>query len=240
MASFPAFGSADSLRKLVETAENQIRGKTFQADVEMKVEHDGSVRTLGLKIWTEGRDKATVKVTAPKKERGSGNLRMKLDLWQYSPNTDMIIKIPPSLMLQSWMGSDFTNDDLVRTSSLANDYTHSSLGKDAIFGRPALKVNCVPKPEAVATWGKVILWIDEKETVPVKQEFYSENGELLKVLEGRELKTFGSHTIPTIVTMTSVRKKNAKTTMIYSAVVFDATVAANIFTQTFLRRAVGN
>ena len=231
---------ADAISALVQKAEDQLRGKTFQGDVEMVVDHEGNRRTLGMRIWTVGSDKATVKILAPKKERDTGNLRLKLELWQYSPNTEMVIKIPPSLMLQSWMGSDFTNDDLVRTSSLARDYTHVALGKEAIFGRPASKSECKPKNDAIATWGKVVLWIDQTETVPVKEEFYSENGELLKVLEGRNLKKFGTHTIPTLVTMRNAKKAGFQTTMNYKIVVFDRPIDDSIFTQAHLRRPATN
>jgi outer membrane lipoprotein-sorting protein len=223
---------------LIEKSENHIRGKSFRGKMTMTVENNGQVRTLVLKNWSVGREKAFVKILSPAKDRDTGNLRIEMNLWQYLPNIERVIKIPPSLMLQSWMGSDFTNDDLVKTSSLTRDYTHKILGRETYDGHKAVKIECIPKPNAPIVWGKVIAWVREGDGVPLKQEFYSEKNELLKSMEGREVKTFGQRTIPTTLIMRNLKKENSKTTLKYNDVSFDENIPANIFTQENLRNPV--
>jgi outer membrane lipoprotein-sorting protein len=226
---------AESLA-IVKNAEDQILGDTFQGQMTMNIRHTGNERSLVMKIWTSGRDKATIKILQPQKERDSGNLRLNLNFWQYAPKIDKMIKIPPSMMIQSWMGSDFTNDDLVKSSSLARDYTHVHLKNEPFLGRPAYVIEATPKKDAPITWGKLLIWIDTKEGVPVKEHFFTESGELVKILEGREIKRYGKRAIPTHITMINQRKSNATTVMIYEKVTFDAAIPASVFTQEFLRK----
>lgn len=230
--------TTDNASQLIERSETHTRGKSFQASVAMTVFEDKGERTLAFKTWTQGKDKSVIKILQPAKDRGIGNLRLEFNLWQYLPNVERIVKIPPSMMLQSWMGSDFTNDDLVKTSSLSRDYTHAIEKKEKLGDIPAIKIICTAKPDAPVTWGKVIVWLRDPDAVPLKQESYSEDGELIKVMEGSEIKTFGSHIIPTKLTMRTVKKANAKTEMTYKDVVFDDKIDASIFTQEFIRRAV--
>jgi outer membrane lipoprotein-sorting protein len=235
LAAAPAFAASEAT-ELVEKSETQTRGKSLQAKVSMSVDNAGAKRSVSFRIWSEGREKALIKVLSPTKDRGTGNLRQDLNLWQYLPNIERVVKIPPSMMLQSWMGSDFTNDDLVKTSSLARDYTHAIEKKEDMNGEPSVKVICTPKPDAPVTWGKVVLWLRAKDAVPVKQEFYLENGELVKVMEGSEIKTFGSHTIPTKLTMKNLKKAGSQTTLEYQNVVFDEKISPKTFTQETLQR----
>lgn len=228
--------SADDAEALIEKSENHLRGKSFRGKMTMTVEHGGAKRTLVLRNWSIGREKSFVKVLSPAKDRDSGNLRIDLNLWQYLPNVERIIKIPPSLMLQSWMGSDFTNDDLVKTSSLTRDYTHKLLGREKYEAFDAVKIECVPKPNAPVVWGKVIAWVRAGDGVPLKQEFYSENGELLKVMEGKDVKTFGARTIPTELVMRNLKKGDSRTILKYDEVAFDETIPDSIFTQENLRK----
>lgn len=223
---------------LIARSEMHTRGKSFQADATMTVDNAGSTRTMVMRIASVGNQKALVKIMKPVKDRDTGNLRIDLNLWQYLANIERIVKIPPSLMLQSWMGSDFTNDDLVKTSSLARDYEHKLEKHEKIGGLDAAKVICTPRPTAPVVWGKVISWVRAADAVPLKQEFYSENGELLKIMEGSEIKTFGTHTIPTTLTMRNLKKEGSKTTLRYEHVRFDEPIDDKVFTQENLRKPV--
>lgn len=225
-----------SASQMVEKADEHIFGKSFQATMEMEIDKAGDKRTLKFKAWNLGKEKALVKVLSPAKDRGNSNLRIDFNLWQYLPNVERVIKIPPSMMLQSWMGSDFSNDDLVKTSSLSRDYTHVLEKKELIDGKiDAYKIICNPKPDAPVVWGKVIVWLTSKEYVPFKHEYFSEKGELIRQMSGSEIQTFGSHSIPTIVKMETV-KKNSSTTIKYSNVKFDTKLSDDLFTQANLRK----
>src|SRR3989338_9216741 len=168
-SAFAVNPAADEAFSLIEKSENHIRGKTFRGKMTMTVENGSNKRTLVLRSWSIGKEKAFVKVLSPAKDRDSGNLRIDLKLWQYLPNIERIIKIPPSLMLQSWMGSDFTNDDLVKTSSLSRDYIHKTLSKEKYQSHNAVKIECIPKPNAPVVCGKVIAWVRAGDGVPLKQ-----------------------------------------------------------------------
>src|SRR5437016_2344952 len=129
---------------LLERSEDHVNGKTLQIRMKMTIRKAGSVRELGLRLWMKGRDRAVIKIQSPPRERDQGNLRIKLDLWQYLPNVERIIRIPPSMMLQSWMGSDFSNDDLVRAGNLLTDYTHALGQKTNRDGVQLQEIICTP------------------------------------------------------------------------------------------------
>src|SRR4051812_44354722 len=117
ITAFSAPAKALNPTELIKRAEDQALGANFHGKLEMKITRPDSERQMEILTWAEGHEKALVKIVEPIKDQGIGNLRTGLDLWQYLPNVERLIKVPPSMMLQSWMGSDFTNDDLVRTSS---------------------------------------------------------------------------------------------------------------------------
>lgn len=228
--------NADHAKEMVERSEKHTRGDSFQAEMTMIVKSGTNERTLDFRTWSEGKDKAVVKILNPVKDRDIGNLRLDLSLWQFLPNVDRVVKVPPSMMLQSWMGSDFTNDDLVKSSSLSRDYTHQIEKTEEIHGIQSVKIICTPKPDAPVAWGKVILWLRETDSVPLKQEFYTENNELVKVMEGSDFKTYGTHTIPTTLVMSNLKKEGAKTTLKYKTVAFDQKIDSKIFTQDYIRK----
>lgn len=224
----------------VQAVEKNIEGQTFFAKASLKVMKDNDTRDMKLKMWWKNRRLAMVKILEPKKDRGTGNLRIQTDLWQYLPNVNRIIRIPSSMMLQSWMGSDFSNDDLVRGGSLAKDYTHRLLAKVKVGGQDTEKIECLPKPNAPIVWGKVILWARVLDSAPIREEFYSEHGDLIKVMTGSHIQRFGSHSIPLELKMTSVKKQNSSTVITYDAksVIFDQPISDDFFTQENLRKGM--
>jgi outer membrane lipoprotein-sorting protein len=232
--------AAPDATELIKKSEFQTRGKSVESDMSMTVIRGTTTRNLEIKVWAEGNDKAVVKILAPAKDRDTGNLRIKFDLWQYLPNLERTIKIPPSMMLQSWMGSDFTNDDLVKTTSVSRDYTHKLLGEEVFNGMKTFKIECTPKKDAPIAWGKIIMWVRNPDAVPVKNEFYTESGELAKISIGTDLKTFGAHTVATKLSMKLPRKPDHETRIDYKDLRFDRDIPANTFTQEFLKKRAKN
>lgn len=223
--------------QLIKRAEDQSLGKTFWGKLKMKIHREDSDRELEIATWAEKHDRAMVKILSPMRDQGIGNLRLALDLWQYLPKVERLIKIPSSSMLQSWMGSDFTNDDLVRTSSLSRDYTHQFVHYETINGIKAAKIICTPKPDAPVVWGRLELWIDPVRAVTVQEDFYSERGELLKRMSGSKIKKFGSHTIASELSMKTFNK-NSTTTIVYKEAHFDEALNSEVFNQNFLKTPV--
>ncbi len=240
--SFGLNAADPSASDLVSRSEKHMEGESFQAKVTMTVDHDGKPRVLKMRTWQKGRDKSLVKILSPAKEKGTGNLRLKLDLKQFLPNINRIVSIPSSMMLQSWMGSDFTNDDVVRATSFSTDYQHRILAKVTLDGSKAYKIELIPKPTAPVVWGKVLMWLRDPDAVPMKREYYNEKDELIKTLDGSRFKSFGSHTIPTLLKMTNLKKNNYFTVLDYDekTVKFDESLDDSLFSELNLKKPVSD
>lgn len=236
----PAYSYSITPSERIRNVEKNIEGKTFKAIATMIVVRNDQERRMKMKLWWKDRKLALISILEPKKDQGTGNLRIKTDLWQYLPKVNRIVRVPSSMMLQSWMGSDFTNDDLVKSGSLFSDYTHKEIGKDKIGSDDVIKIECSPKSNSAVVWGKVLVWLREQDDVPMKQEYYSEKGELIKVMEGRNIKKFGNHTIPTQMTMTNLKKNGNKTHIEYEhdSIEFDKDIPDSLFSQENLRKGL--
>lgn len=237
--SAPAFAALSATER-IQAAEKNIEGRSFQALASMTVNKGDEQRHMKMRLWWQERKYALVKILEPAKDRDTGNLRIGMDLWQYLPKVNRIIRIPSSMMLQSWMGSDFSNDDLVRGGSLASDYTHKSEGPEKIGGEATEKITCTPKPTAPIVWGKVVVWVRASDNAPVKQEYYTEHGDLVRVMTGENIQSFGAHHVPTKVTMRNMKKENSSTVITYdvSTIKFDQDLPASLFTQENLRKGL--
>ena len=152
------------------------------------------------------------------------------EIWNWVPSIERIIKLPPSMMMQNWMGTDFTNDDLVKQSSIVNDYTHKVLATETIEGYPCYKIEMIPNEDAAVVWGKVITWIDKKEYMQLKAEFYDEDGDLINKMIGKSPKLFSGKMLPSIMEMIPVEKKGQKTVMTYNSLEFDTPIDDSFFT----------
>ena len=235
---FPTFGhaAAPDAHELVKRTDMALRGKTQQGKASMTVRTPDWERTLDMDYWAVNPDKSFILITGPAKEQGTSTVRIGSNMWNYLPNVERVIKIPPSLMLQPWMGSDFTNDDLVKESSLVNDYTHKIVGEVTEGGDACYQVLATPKPDAPVVWGKLILAIRKSDSLPRKEEFYDEKGELRKVLTYEDIREAGGRDFPMRWKMVSVTKPGHETVLVYSDVKFDLTIPDRIFTQRNMKR----
>lgn len=224
-------------QEIVKRQDDLMRGDTSRGRYTMSVITPNWQRKLELDIWAEGRDKTFIRILSPAKEEGTATLRIDNNMWNYLPNVERTIKIPPSMMLQPWMGSDFANDDLVKESSIVNDYNHTILGEEDVNGYIAYKIELIPKPEAAVTWGKIIFTIKKEDFVPLREEYYNERGDLIKVLEFSEIKRMSDRVIPTLWKMTSTTKVGHQTIIEVEDVIYNQPVEENIFTLENLRRA---
>jgi len=233
-----AIHAQDKAAVLVGKLEQNSRGKSFSGELAMTVTQRGQTRNMKVQVTSEGREKALVKILEPSRDRGTGNLRIKTDLWQYLPRVNKTIKVPSSMLFQSWMGSDFSNDDLVKSSSIDRDYTHKYIAEEKVGDILAAKIESTPKPEAKIVWGKVIIWLTPNDGALVQQDFYTEAGKLVKQLKGYDHKAFGKYIIPTKMTMQDFTRKDSKTEIIYSKVEFDNVSGGNIFSLKALEKAL--
>lgn len=219
----------ESAFDIVKKMDDKIKGKTTHADITVKIIRPKWQRDMSMKLWTKGSDHSMIYITAPTKEKGNAFLKRNKEVWNWVPGIEKIIKLPPSMMSQSWMGTDFTNDDLVKHSSILNDYSHKLDGEATIDSRPCHKIIMTPKPDAAVVWGKIISYIDKKEYIQLKAEYFNEEGELVNILRGTDIKLLGGKTLASKIEMTPVDKKENKTILIYNSLIFDQDIADNFF-----------
>ncbi len=227
----------ESAREIIKKADKLMRGDTEQGVYQMIVVRPTWQRSMRFKFWSEGDDKFFIHILEPAKDRGINFLRIKNEMWQYIPKINRTIKIPPSMMLQSWMGSDFTNDDLVKESSLVDDYTHTLVGHDTIRGFEAYKIELKPKEKAAVVWDRIIEWIRVDDYVPLKAQYFNERGELVRTLVFNEIKKMDDRVIPTRMELIEEKKPGRKTILILEKVKFNRAIRSSIFTLHYLKRA---
>jgi outer membrane lipoprotein-sorting protein len=223
-------------REILDRVEKLLWGNTVQGDYEMTITTPRWQRTLGLKVWMDRPKRSFVRIISPAKEAGIGSLRIGAEMWNYLPNVERTIKIPPSMMLQPWMGSDFTNDDLVKESSILDDYTHKVIGAAPGEGGEVLQIEAVPKPEAAVVWGRIVYWVRRDDNMPLKQEFFSERGELVRVLSYSDVRMVGGRRMPARWEMRPTAKPGNLTTVVLKDAVFNQPVADDVFTQRNLQK----
>ncbi len=243
--SFPIFLSRKDLcaeerlsgKEIVRRVDHLLRGETSFGIYEMTITDPNWKRTLRLKVWEKRKDKKTfIRILSPAKEKGIGTLKIGFEMWNYLPRVERIIKIPPSMMMQPWMGSDFTNDDLVKESSIVEDYTHRIIGEGTYNGEEVYRVEALPKPDAAVVWGKILFWVRKKEFIPLMEEFYSEKGELIRVMTFSEIREMGGRVIPTFWRMKPVKKKGRETSLRILKIEFNKRLSNTIFTLRNLKR----
>jgi len=223
-------------REILDRVEKLLWGSTVQGEYEMTISTPRWQRTLGLRLWMDRPNRSFVRIVSPAKEAGIGSLRIGSEMWNYLPNVERVIKIPPSMMLQPWMGSDFTNDDLVKESSILDDYTHKVLGTTQLDGEAVVQVEAVPKPDAAVVWGRIVYWVRRANTMPLKQEYFSERGERVRVLAFSDVRKVGGRTLPTRWEMRPDAKPGNSTLVVLKDAAFDRPVDDEIFSQRNLQK----
>jgi outer membrane lipoprotein-sorting protein len=228
----PVFGFSQSLtaEKIVRKTDANMRGNTLQAEMVIKTIRPTWSREMGVKTWMKGKEYSMILITAPAKDKGIAFLKRKKEVWNWVPTLERSIKLPPSMMSQSWMGTDFTNDDLVKESSVVEDYVHTLLGDTLIRNTDCFIIQMIPKPEAAVVWGKLKMYVDKKNFVEMHMKFYDEDGSLVNIMNSLEIKMMGGRLIPTRVEMIPMDKKNQKTEIVYSNLIFDKPIDEGFFT----------
>jgi outer membrane lipoprotein-sorting protein len=220
---------AQDAREIVRKADEHARGASSVAEMTIVTTRPAWTRSLELKAWSKGTQYAVILIQSPAKEKGTVFLKRKKEVWNWLPALERTIKLPPSMMSQSWMGTDFTNDDLVKESSIVDDYDHQLIGKESVADRECYKIQLVPKPNAAVVWGKILAWIDTRNYMQLRTEFYDENGALAQTMTGSEIKTFSNRMLPSHIEMVPAGKKGQKTAIIYRSLEFDKALEDRFF-----------
>lgn len=196
----------------------------------MRIIRPGWTREMSMRAWTSGKKLAMIQVLSPAKERGVVYLRKDKEVWNWIPSIERNIKLPPSMMSQSWMGTDFTNDDLVREFSIVEDYDHTLEGEEMVADRLCYRIRMIPKAEAAIVWARVVVWIDKQDLVMMKAEYFDEDELLVNRMRTVEVKNLGGRILPAELEMTPMNKKGQKTIIIYRSVAFDQPLGESFFT----------
>lgn len=223
-------------KEIVQKADERLRGNSNYSELTMEIIRPEWKRTMAMKSWSKGTEYALVYVTAPAKDKGTVSLKIGNEMWNWLPSIERSIKVSPSMMMQSWMGSDFTNDDLIRQSSIVNDYEHSLLGDETLNGVSCYKIQLSPKPEAPVVWGKIVMWVSKENLNQLKVEYYDEGDELINVMTGYDLKKMDGRLLPTRWEMVPANEPGKKTVMTYNKIDFDIKLDDSFFSKQNMSR----
>jgi outer membrane lipoprotein-sorting protein len=224
-----------SAKQIVQKAEAQLRGTTSEARVSIQIIRPKWSREMKAKTWSKGKTHALILITSPAKEQGIVYLRRDKEVWNWVPSIERVVKLPPSMMSQSWMGTDFTNDDLVKEASAEDDYNHRLLGMDSTGGRNCYRIEMIPLPGKALVWGKVLLWVDVQWYVQMKAEFYDEEGMLVQTMNASDLKWMGGRMLASVLEMTPQDKPGNKTRLVYDFIQFNHEIPEVFFTPEYIR-----
>ncbi|GGH70218.1 MAG: outer membrane lipoprotein-sorting protein [Bacteroidetes bacterium] len=231
------FSYGQSADEIVKKSEDKLRGSTSKGVMEIKIVRPTWERTITATSWSAGSDSSLVLINAPARDKGTVFLKRDKEIWNYIPTINRQVKMPPSMMAQSWMGSDFNNDDLVRESSLVVDYTHTLLRRETIRGKECYVIESKPKPEAPVVWGKLVSWITVDENLQWQTEFYDQRDELVQRMEGFDVVEFDGRTLPSRMRMTPLDEEDGYYTELkYIELDFDVTFPENFFSVQNMRR----
>ncbi len=230
----PGAGFAEGLEQLtpkqiLDKVDDLFRGNSSYGRMTMTIVTAHWSRTLSLEFWSEGKEKSLIRILSPKKEKGTATLRVENDIWNYLPKVKRVIKLPSSMMSASWMGSHFTNDDLVKESRMADDYTFEVSFNGEKDGRDIVELTCHPKPEAAIVWGRVIVTVRKKDYLPLDTRYYDEDMNLARTMFFSEIGPFGDRIIPKRMVVIPEDKPDEKTEVLYSAMTFDADLPEKTF-----------
>lgn len=220
-----------SARDLIRRIETQYQGDTSHSTCLMRVVTARWTREMTLEMWSKGRDRFLVRVLAPKKDEGVASLKVVNDMWNYLPNIDRLVKIPSSMMGESWMGSDLTNDDLVKENQVDQlyDLTMTATGDTA-------RITAIPKPDAAVVWGKIIYAVDTDRFIPISVDYHDESGELVRTITFDDVRQIEGRRVPMKMIVLPLDKPGERTVLEYRNLDFDIRLSDDFFSLPSLRR----
>jgi outer membrane lipoprotein-sorting protein len=228
---------AQNATDIVKKADEKMKGeKSSETSMTMKIIRPTWTRSVSFKSWTKGTTYSLAVITAPAKDKGQSFLKRGNELWNWNPVINRMIKLPPAMLSQGWMGSDFTNDDLLNESSVVVDFNHKILGSENVSGKDCYKIELVPKENAPVVWGKIILWISKDEYLQLKGEYFDEDMILVKSELASIIKSLGGRIIPTQFELVPADKPGNKTIVILEDAKFNPPIADDFFTQQNMKK----
>ena len=222
--------------QILDRVDDLYRGKSAQGKMTMKVVNPHYRRTISMDFWSRGKEKSMVRIVRPRKERRTATLKNGNNIWNYLPKVNRTIKIPSSMMGGSWMGSDFTNDDLVKEHRMAEDYHSKVSFRGKRDGQEVIDITCIPKPQAAVVWGKLVVTVRRADLIPLRILYYKENGQLGRTMTFSDIKELGGRKLPTKMRVVPHDKRGHETVVVYDEITFDVQLPARFFSVDNLRK----
>jgi outer membrane lipoprotein-sorting protein len=226
--------AAQDATEIVRSSIDNWRGQSSYGEMSMTIHRPSWERTMSMRAWTSGLKKSLVRVTAPRKDAGNGTLTVDNNMWTFSPKVNRVIKVPSSMMGQSWMGSDFSNKDVSRADDIIDQYDHTLLAKEENEGHTVFVIESVPHEEAAVVWGREVLRIRDDDVL-LSQEYYDQDDVLVKALRTLEIGEMGGRTIAIRQRMAKAEAEGEWTEFRIDSVEFDVNIADNVFTMSNLQ-----
>ncbi len=225
-----------SAQEMIRKADENMEGKSSMSEMSMSIVRPSWERTLEFKNWVKGNDYALTLITAPAKEKGQTFLKRGNDMWNYLPKIGRMIKLPPSMMSQGWMGSDYTNDDVLNETSLPDDFIHTYLGEESLEEKTCKIIQMVPKEESNIVWGKVVTWVSVTDFLFLKTQYFDEDGYLIRTELFEELKQMDGRLIPTRYVIIPEENPDQKTIVHIQRMDFDVDLKDEFFSQQNMKK----
>lgn len=225
---------AQDPKAIVRAAWNHWRGTSSYSELTMVIHRPSWERSMSMRAWTRGSKHSLVRVTAPRKDVGNGTLMVDDAMWTFSPKVNRVIKVPSSMMAQSWMGSDFSNKDVSKADDIVDQYDHTLLSQEEHEGHVVYVIESIPHEEAAVVWGMEVLRVRD-DHVLLSQEYYDQDGVLVKAMRALEVSEMGGRTLATRMRMAKVDTEDEWTEMSTESVEFDVELSDNLFTRSNLR-----
>ena len=222
--------------EIIQKADEKVRGKTNTSIMEMEIIRPTWKRSVTMKSWGRGMEYSMTYITSPAKDKGQVFMKRVTEMWNWMPSIGRMIKIPASMMSQGWMGSDYTNDDILKESSIVVDYTHKIATEENINGHVTYKIEMIPKEDAAVIWGKVYKWITKDEFIQIKSEYYDEDDDLVKSDHSYDFKIMDGRLIPTRIEIVPANEEGKKTVIYIKETKFDIDLPESFFSQQKMKR----
>ncbi len=227
--------SRERAREIIDRVDRLLRGESSRGRVTMEIATEHWSRSVEMEVWSLGTEYSLVRVLAPPREAGTATLKADQEVWNYLPRVDRSIKVPPSLMMGSWMGSHFTNDDLVKESRIVDDYDFDITFEGARDGVPVWEFLLTPKPEAPVVWGRIEEQVRQRDLMPTWVRYYDEDGDLVRTLTFSDYREMGGRLVPARSLVVPADKPGEETRLIYHELVFGVDLDAGFFSLRNLR-----
>jgi len=221
---------------IIKKADQKMQGEKNITEFLITIVRPAWTRTIAVKSWAKGRNYSMALITAPARDKGQTFLRRENDMWNWIPKIERMVKLPASMMSQGWMGSDFSNDDLLKESSIVVDYNHNIVGNETYENFDCYKIDMIPKDEAAVIWGKISKWISKEEFLQLKTEYYDEDGYLIRTEFATDVKMMDGRLIPTHFEIIPEEDEGHKTMVDLISVQFNPTINDNFFSQQNMKR----